>query len=1050
MGQIKTSIFVEENVSSAFKAMNTTMNLVLNTFESMQMASGKAIDTSSIQAAREQLAKANVVASELQNQLSGLSIPKMGNDLSLNQVNLPNMNMPQMSNANESIINSIGNSSQIAANKVQEMNNRISATPQMSNANENIINSIGNSSNVASNAVQEMSNRISATPQMSNANENAIKAISNNSDQASKSIQMMNNNINSVSNSGFWTEAVGHYDKSVLEAVYTTEELVNMGFKSIEALKAQETAADSLNGKVDDLKENVQQWNSSSNIELFNSSGIERYQQEIQSANMMMDRLVQTQGQIQNRASNTNILPANAMSDLVNVNNRLETLKNKIQNVSNTKIKSNVASEINPQIEELREKLNNAMQAQETLNMAMENMDVTKANQAYLELESNVRDTEKYIRDNTDEQGKFNNAIKSGNTFASNLGNAIKSVTTAYLGIQGARKAISFVSDSMDLADIQNASEIQLKAVLKNVGATEKAYESLYAKAGEIQSRGIYGDEAMLGGAAEIATYIKDPKAIESMMDTLSNYAMGMSGGGEIDKKAMVDYATQLGKALDGTFDGLTKKGFTLTDVQKDIITNGTDMQKAMVLDDVISQSWDNLYNTMSNTPDSQIIRLSNAWGDIREKVGNAVYPAVMKFFSVISDNMPVIEKIVMGFANALYPIITILGTIISFVGSVASFIIDNWSIIGPIIMGIVVALGLYAGALTILNVVEGISNGLKAISAAHSALKAKASLAEAAATTTATGAQAGLNAALLACPITWILIGIILIIAAIYIVIAVINKVTGSSISATGVICGGINVVLQFFKNLGLGIADIALGIWNALGACISNIGTAFHNVIANIKGWFYGLLSTALKVVAGICEALNKLPFVEFDFSGIQNKAQEYANKSAEAYESKEEYKDVGSAFSEGMNTFDAFKEGWVSDAYNTGYNWGAGVENKIGNAIGNMFKKDELDLDEITGINSLKATNDMTNMADDIADTANNTGKVADTMDITEEDLQYLRDIAEQEVINRFTTAEIKVEMNNNNNISKDMDIDGIVSGLEDKIYEMANSMAEGVHN
>ena len=74
--------------------------------------------------------------------------------------------------------------------------------------------------------------------------------------------------------------------------------------------------------------------------------------------------------------------------------------------------------------------------------------------------------------------------------------------------------------------------------------------------------------------------------------------------------------------------------------------------------------------------------------------------------------------------------------------------------------------------------------------------------------------------------------------------------------------------VVISFFKNLGLSVANIALGIWNALGACASNIGTAFHNVISNVQGWFYNLLSTALTVVAGICEALNKLPFVEFDY--------------------------------------------------------------------------------------------------------------------------------------------------------------------------------------
>lgn len=147
------------------------------------------------------------------------------------------------------------------------------------------------------------------------------------------------------------------------------------------------------------------------------------------------------------------------------------------------------------------------------------------------------------------------------------------------------------------------------------------------------------------------------------------------------------------------------------------------------------------------------------------------------------------------------------------------------------------------------------------------------------------------------------------------------IAKTTGVAQTGFGVITGGINVVLQWFKNLGLSIANIALGIWSALGASCSNIGTAFHNVIANVQGWFYGLLSTALRVVEGICAALNKLPFVEFDYSRITSKADEYAAKSAEAYGGVEDYASISDAFNEGMGTFDTWQGGWASDAFSAG---------------------------------------------------------------------------------------------------------------------------------
>ena len=89
------------------------------------------------------------------------------------------------------------------------------------------------------------------------------------------------------------------------------------------------------------------------------------------------------------------------------------------------------------------------------------------------------------------------------------------------------------------------------------------------------------------------------------------------------------------------------------------------------------------------------------------------------------------------------------------------------------------------------------------------------------------------------------------------------------------------------------------------------------------------------------------------------------------------------------------------------------------------------------------------DSSNIANDAANTANNTGAIKDSVTASQEDLQYLRDIAEQETINRFTTAEIKVEMNNNNNINSQMDLDGVIDYLTNGVNEAMEKAAEGVH-
>ena len=115
--------------------------------------------------------------------------------------------------------------------------------------------------------------------------------------------------------------------------------------------------------------------------------------------------------------------------------------------------------------------------------------------------------------------------------------------------------------------------------------------------------------------------------------------------------------------------------------------------------------------------------------------------------------------------------------------------------------------------------------------------------------------------------------------------------------------------------------------------------------------------------------------------------------------------------------------------STAYANGYNWGANLQNSISEKLG-------LDLpdDPATGL--------LSNIAD-------NTAQIADDVSVSSDDIKLLRDIAERQVINKYTTAEIKVEMVNHNNISNEMDLDGVVNLLEAKVTEALVTSAEGVH-
>ena len=161
-----------------------------------------------------------------------------------------------------------------------------------------------------------------------------------------------------------------------------------------------------------------------------------------------------------------------------------------------------------------------------------------------------------------------------------------------------------------------------------------------------------------------------------------------------------------------------------------------------------------------------------------------------------------------------------------------AAFVSDNWSIISPIIYSVALALAFYNGVLIMHNAYEAVSNGLKLVAAIRAVAHGTATATEAAATTGASAAQIAFNAALYACPLTWIVLAIVAVIAVIYMVVAAINKVQGTTISATGVICGVIATAGALIGNIVIGwvnrIITVGVGLWNL----IANFAASFRCV--------------------------------------------------------------------------------------------------------------------------------------------------------------------------------------------------------------------------
>lgn len=780
-------------------------------------------------------------------------------------------------------------------------------------------------------------------------------------------------------------------------------------------------------------------WNTDG-VDVFTGTGVERFQQEVQSANDMLNTLNTTQARISQTAQGMNILPDAAVQDMNTMQQRLSAIQQRIQQIENNPVNVG-ADNANAELEQLRMQLNQAIQEQNSLNQAMQNMDVSAANDAYLRLSQTVGNTERYIRDNVDEQGRFNQEISAGTQQANELTNTIKRAVAAYISIQSVGKALNISDELVQTTSRLNMMNdgVQTTAELVNmVYAAAQDARGSFSQMADVVAR--FGNNAKdaFSSSEEVVAFAD---LIQKQM-TIAGASTQEAANAELQLSQALGSGVLRGDELNSIFEqapNLIQNIADYLDVPigkiREMAADGelsADVVKAAIFsaaDDINSK-----FNEMPMT-----------WGQIWQSMQNTALIAFQPVLQRLNDlaNSEAFQTFIQGAIEAMATLANILLNVFDLAVSIGTFIGDNWSIIAPIVYGIVAALTAYIAISAIVAAINGIMAMAEGVKAAAQMMATGATFAE-------TAAQQGLNAALMACPLTWIIMLILALIVVIFAVCNAIAKMTGIANSGFGVITGGVNVVIQFFKNLGLTVANIALGIGNAIAALASNMMTAFHNAICNVQSWFYNLLSTALSVIEGICAALNKLPFVEFDYSGISSAADDYAAKASEAAGNKEDYQSISDAFNEGFTTFDAFQDGWASDAFNAGAAWGDGIADKVSNfSLSDVFGQTDIPNvgNYTSGFNDAIANS---GVGDSIGNIDDNTGKIKDSLDVTEEDLKYLRDIAEQEAINRFTTAEINVDMSGmQNTVNSGDDIDGFMTKLTDSVNEAVDNMTEGVH-
>lgn len=586
------------------------------------------------------------------------------------------------------------------------------------------------------------------------------------------------------------------------------------------------------------------------------------------------------------------------------------------------------------------------------------------------------------------QQDSYNNSLAAGSNSAGSLMRNIMGAVGAYVGLK----------EIVGLSDTMASGRQRLSLIVDDENSVESLENKIYASAQSARASytSVMDTVAKLGLTAKKA-FSGNDEMIKFSELVAKNFVIG---GASATEQASAMY--QLTQAMaSGRLQG---------DEYRSIIENAPLLAKSI---------------------EDYMVNVKGATGSMKDWASEGLLTADVIKAAVFNSSSEIEErfkKMPMTWSQVWTMTVNKLIRLFDPLLRVISWTAQHWSVLEPIVAGLAIAVGGLAAATAVYNGVLKINKIYKAISAAYTAMHTVATGAETTATFAATAAQYGFNAALLACPLTWILLIIIAVIAAFYAVIAVINETADTSISATGVILGVITTAIAFIWNTFLALVDFILGCinyivnpWIAFANFFANL---FNDPIGSIIHLFGDLADRVLGFIETIAKGIDKVfgtnlaGAVSGWREGLSNKVDDWAEKYGNGtYEKKINSLNLSSE-SLGLSRWS------YEDAYSKGYGAGQSVDNKIGGAFDSL-------------------SYDISNMSED-------TASINDTLTRSEEELEYLRDIAEREVVNRFTTAEVKVDFSGmTNRIEGDADINGFIEALTEDFSEALATAAEGVY-
>ena len=602
--------------------------------------------------------------------------------------------------------------------------------------------------------------------------------------------------------------------------------------------------------------------------------------------------------------------------------------------------------------------------------------DLAEATVGFDQMEQNIRQADKA-------QSKFNNTIQEGSSAAGGMLSQIKKIAVAVGGLATVKKLV-------DLSDDLSSTKARLNLIVDDGGSVEALEKKIMASAQRSRASYLTTAKAISQMGLMAGDAFANNDELIAFTETLNKAFVNVGAGTQQIEAATLQLTQAMasgvlrGEELNSVFENAQPVIQAIADYLGEPIGKiRTLAAEGKITADIVKNS----LLMAADDINAKFESMPMTWGQVFTKASNIA--------------LQVIQPLLNGI-NWLANNISIIGpAVLALAGAFAVFqIAAHWTEIAA------AATAIYHGVVNFLSIGFGILTGN---------------------TAAASAAVFTFNSALLANPIVWVVMLIMILIGALYAAVAAVNKFKGTTISATGIIAGAFAVLGAFLINTFIVPAQ------NRFATFANFIGNVFNNPIAAVEVAFYDMCLTVLGYISKLAHAIenviNKIPGVTVDItSGLDNF---YAGIEKAQQKVKDE-----SGWVEYVKKMDFID---YSDAASAGYKFGEGIADKVSGFFGG-------------GLDSIDAFN-MGNAWDGIygntADTAANTAATAEALDVAEEDLAYLRDIAEREAINRFTTAEIKIEQHNENHIASEMDVDGIMDAWTENFVERLAVSAEGVH-